>query len=88
MLARQKAEMHAELVTKYLDKYGTDLSRLPDDDYVLWYIGQHVHKSGQYDLFPRLYFDLGFVGAKLRVTGPSDLLSDYSKYREFLDKVS
>ena len=80
--------MHAELVSRYMDVYGGDLSKLPDDDYTLWFIGQHIHRSGRYDIFPKLYFDLDFVGTKLRVTGPSDLLSDYRKYGDFLDRVS
>ncbi|XP_043203417.1 apoptotic protease-activating factor 1-like isoform X5 [Amphibalanus amphitrite] len=86
--SEQKAEMHGKLVERYLVEYGSDLSRLPDDDYTLWFIGQHVHRSGQHHLFPRFYFDLGFVGNKLRVTGPSDLLSDFRKYGEFLDRDS
>jgi hypothetical protein len=34
--------------------------------------------------FPKLYLDLEFIGAKLKVTGPGDLLVDYKKYGSFI----
>ena len=37
--------------------------------------------------FPMLYFNLEFVVEKLAVTGPSDLLNDYEKYKEHLDQT-
>jgi hypothetical protein len=37
--------------------------------------------------FPRLYFNLEFLVEKLAVTGPSDLLNDYAKYHEHLDRT-
>lgn len=33
------------------------------------------------DVFSTLYFDLEFLQAKLRVTGPADLIRDFKKYR-------
>ncbi|XP_037087040.1 apoptotic protease-activating factor 1-like isoform X3 [Pollicipes pollicipes] len=82
----EKRELHALLLDRYLEACGGDYGRLPDDEYILWFIGHHVHGAGRYELFPSLYFSLAFVGNKLRATGPSDLLNDYRKYAAFLDQ--
>ncbi|KDR14803.1 Apoptotic protease-activating factor 1 [Zootermopsis nevadensis] len=34
--------------------------------------------------FPKLYLDLEFIGAKLKVTGPLHILVDYRKYSAFI----
>ncbi|PSN50314.1 hypothetical protein C0J52_10118 [Blattella germanica] len=35
-------------------------------------------------MFPKLYLDLEFVGAKLKYTGPGDVLVDYKKYNQLI----
>jgi hypothetical protein len=34
--------------------------------------------------FPKLYLDLEFIGDKVKVTGPGDVLVDYKKYSKFI----
>lgn len=81
----RKSELHARLLERYLAQCGDDYGRLQDDYYMLWYIGHHVFHAGRHQLFAQLYFSLPFIGAKLRATGTSDLLSDFRKYAEFID---
>jgi hypothetical protein len=48
-----------------------------------------LNEAEMWSEFPNLYLDLEFIGAKLKVTGPGDLLVDYKKYSSFITgKVS
>lgn len=37
-----------------------------------------------YHYFQQIYFDLQFIGEKLRITGTADLLVDIRKYLDFI----
>lgn len=43
-----------------------------------------MYKSGNHQLFPKVYLNLLFIGQKIRITGPADLLVDIRKYHEFI----
>jgi len=76
--------LHERLISQYQLKCDSEFEKLPDDDYIHFYLGYHLHKSRQVSLFPQIYLNLLFVGEKLRLCGPADLLTDLRKYREFI----
>lgn len=77
-------ESHKRLVDQYVDVCGGEFHKLPDDGYIHFYLGYHLYKSKSYHYFQKIYFDLQFIGEKLRITGPSDLLVDIRKYLDFI----
>lgn len=58
-----------------------DISDLPDDKYFHFFIGYHLKEGNIKDIFPKLYFDFGFLEQKLRSTGLPNLLGDLDKYK-------
>ena len=77
-------ELHKKLLDSYKSVSGGKFSNLPNDNYIFFYIGHHLNEAQMWSEFPELYLDLEFVGAKLKATGPGDLLVDYKKYRKFI----
>jgi hypothetical protein len=79
-------ELHKKLLDRYKSVSGGKFSNLPNDNYIYFYIGHHLNEAQMWSEFPGLYLDLEFVGAKLKATGPGDLLVDYKKYRRFITR--
>lgn len=77
-------DLHKKLLDSYKSVSGGKFSNLPNDNYIYFYIGHHLSEAQMWSEFPGLYLDLEFVGAKLKATGPGDLLVDYKKYRRFI----
>jgi len=50
---------------------------MEDDGYIHWNLIQHMQKANMTDDVYNLLTDLSWVSAKLRVTGPADLLNNY-----------
>jgi apoptotic protease-activating factor len=73
-----------KLINSYRSVSGVNFSNLQNDNYIYSYIGYHLYEAQMMSEFPKLYLDLDFVGAKLKVTGPGDILVDYKKYRVFI----
>lgn len=69
---------------RYGEKCNSEFHKLPNDGYIHFHLGYHLCKAGQTELFPKIFFDLRFIGEKLKVTGPADLLLDFRKYRNFI----
>lgn len=80
----QWTQLHKSVIEKYRIYCNDDFSKLPDDNYIYWYIGHHLEAAKLFDEFPRLFFDLDFIQAKIMHTGLSDLLLDLRKYRKYI----
>jgi APAF-1 helical domain len=76
--------VHRKLVDAYVSKCGGEFGSLPNDNYIFWFLGYHLYKGGCSHLFPQIYLNLNFIAAKLRATGPSDLLNDFRKYVDYI----
>lgn len=85
--AEEKQLMHEKLVESYQisealsNRTEPNISDLPDDKYFHFYIGYHLKESGMLELFPKLYFDFGFIEQKLRYTGLPNTLGDFNSYK-------
>lgn len=69
-----------------------DFGLLPDDDYIHYYIGQHMQLADQDSFvdeitFDDIFFDLKFIEMKLR-KDPKDILYDYQTYKNMFKNVS
>ncbi|XP_049805088.1 apoptotic protease-activating factor 1-like [Schistocerca nitens] len=82
----KKRELHRKLLEAYSKICDGDFSKLPNDNYIYTYFGYHIDEAEMWDLYSNLFISLPFVQAKLKVTGPGDLLLDYRKYRSNIDK--
>lgn len=71
---------HTRLILAYKGSCNNDFSRLIDDNYIYQYIGYHLRAAGFRNDF-KIYFDLKFIGAKIKATGIGDILKDFSIYR-------
>lgn len=80
----EEQSRHAKLVYQYLDTCAGDWHRLPDDGYIYFYLCYHLYKAKLTEQFEKAYLSLLFLGEKLRVTGPADLLVDVRKYNDFI----
>ncbi|KAJ9575328.1 hypothetical protein L9F63_025720, partial [Diploptera punctata] len=79
-----KKALHKRLLDCYMTVCKGNFSELPNDNYIFSYIGHHLYEAEMWSEFPKLYLDLEFIGAKLKITGPGDLLVDYKKYRKHI----
>jgi len=75
---------HRKLIDAYMRKCNSDFGALPNDNYIFWFLGYHLYKAEYTEMFPKAYLNLHFISAKLRATGPSDLLNDYRKYGDYI----
>lgn len=80
--------LHEKLVQNYLEVSENDFAKLPDDNYIFTYIGYHLVEAKQFHHFPKLYFDLNFIGAKIKTVGIAGLVGDFVRYREYIINVS
>ena len=56
---------------------------MEDDGYIHWNLIRHMLKAGMTDIDAyNLLINLSWVAAKLRITGPADLLNDYISVRK------
>ncbi|CAK1585532.1 unnamed protein product [Parnassius mnemosyne] len=59
-----------------------------DDGYIAFYIGYHIlntkNLSNKWSLFNKLFLDLKFLGNKVRLTGPADVIMDLQKYETYI----
>jgi len=75
---------HRKLIDAYLNNCQMDYGALPNDNYIFWFLGYHLYKAEYTHLFSEIYLNLDFISAKLRATGPSDLLNDFRKYEDYI----
>ncbi|XP_046440097.1 apoptotic protease-activating factor 1-like isoform X2 [Daphnia pulex] len=88
MSAEEQRNAHRKLVDSYFAECKDNFGELPDDNYIFWFLGYHLYKAEYTEFFPRVYLNLSFVSAKLRATGPSDLLNDFRKYKDYISEIS
>lgn len=75
-----------------LKNYGYyDINNLPvelaDDGYIAYYIGYHISHTQCTEMlnyFNKLYLNLKFLGNKVRLTGPADVIMDIQKYVNYI----
>lgn len=79
-------QLHAKLVSNYLEACNNDFAQLPNDNYIFTYIGYHLIEAKRYQDFPDLYFDLNFIGAKIKAVGIAGLVGDFVRYRQYITK--
>ncbi|XP_053669399.1 uncharacterized protein LOC128719787 [Anopheles marshallii] len=82
-------KLHRRLLKNYSIREKLDNRReleltneFPNDDYFHFYIGYHIDKAGEHDLFPVLYQDFGFLEQKLRIAGLANTVGDLRKYQD------
>lgn len=82
-----------KLHSDFLKSYQYDVNKQPpveitDDGYIAFYIGYHIkntkNHSNRWKLFNQLYLDLKFLGNKVRLTGPADVILDLQKYENHI----
>lgn len=83
-----KVDQINKLHVEVLRNYGyRDLETLPielaDDGYIAFYIGYHLDHAKKDEkslFFNKLFMNLKFLGSKVRLTGPADVMMDFQKY--------
>ena len=87
MGADEQRDAHRKLINSYFAECKNNYGALPDDNYIFWFLGYHLYKAEYTELFPRVYLNLSFISAKLHATGPSDLLNDFRKYKDYISET-
>nr|BBE37738.1 apoptotic protease-activating factor-1 [Bombyx mori] len=81
-------KLHDELLNSYRYDSETAPTEIVDDGYIAFYIGFHILKTKnlhqKWSLFSKLYLDLRFLGNKVRLTGPDDVMLDLQKYENYI----
>lgn len=77
-------DKHVRLISAYKKSCNDDFSRLNDDNYIYQYIGYHLKRADSIKDF-KIYFDLKFIGAKIKATGIGDILKDFNIYRKEIE---
>ena len=86
-LRQWHSNAHRKLIDSYFAECKDNFGALPDDNYIFWFLGYHLYKAEYTEFFPRVNLNLSFVSAKLRATGPSDLLNDFRKYKDYISEI-
>ncbi|XP_023242711.1 apoptotic protease-activating factor 1-like isoform X2 [Centruroides sculpturatus] len=86
---KDKQALHQNFVNQYLEKCHVDKNNynyglLPDDKYIYYFLAYHLYNA-QDERLEKIFLDLNFVENKLKFAGPSDLLNDYSVYRDYFN---
>jgi hypothetical protein len=63
-----------------------DFSSLDDDGYVFWNLVHHMLEAKQQGEAMQLLTNLAWVTKKLEVCGPADIINDYIKINELVQK--
>lgn len=79
-------ELHRSLINNYLKVADDCFANLPNDNYIFTYIGHHLLSAELWDTFPKVYFDLNFIGAKIKTTGIADLVGDFKRYKKYITR--
>ncbi|KAL0830687.1 hypothetical protein ABMA28_002824 [Loxostege sticticalis] len=81
----EKKKLHSDFLKSYQYDVNKQLPvEITDDGYIAFYIGYHIlntkNLNNRWSLFNKLYLDLKFLGNKVRLTGPADVILDLQKY--------
>ncbi|CAH0586879.1 unnamed protein product [Chrysodeixis includens] len=78
------SKLHAEFLNSYKYYNTNPPVEIVDDGYIAFFIGYHIkhtdNLNDKYGLFNKLFLNLKFLGNKVRLTGPADVMSDLQKY--------
>ncbi|CAK1555184.1 unnamed protein product [Leptosia nina] len=81
-------KIHCDFLKNY--KYDTNNApvEIEDDGYIAYYIGYHLYHTqnlnNRWSLFEKIFLDLKFLGNKVRLTGPADVILDLQKYENYI----
>lgn len=81
---KDKIFRHKKLINEYKRISNGNFANLPNDNYIFQYIGYHLHEAQMYNEYSNIYFDLNFIGAKIKATGIADLLRDFEVYEKYI----
>ncbi|XP_032220712.2 apoptotic protease-activating factor 1 isoform X2 [Nematostella vectensis] len=81
-LSTDKVALHAKIIDRYRDVYGGKFDVMEDDHYIHWNLIRHMLKANMVEDTYTLITSLSWVVSKLKVTGPSDVISDYISVRD------
>lgn len=81
----KQRERHCKLISAYKRTCSNNYAQLPNDNYIYQYIGYHLSEAKLDDEFV-VYFDLNFIGAKIKATGIADLIRDFEVYEDYITK--
>ncbi|KAJ8716732.1 hypothetical protein PYW07_003359 [Mythimna separata] len=77
-------KLHSDFLNSYNYNSATPPLEIIDDGYIAFYIGYHIKHTDNYNdkwgLFNKLFLNLKFLGNKVRLTGPADVMSDLQNY--------
>ncbi|KAK5650442.1 hypothetical protein RI129_001471 [Pyrocoelia pectoralis] len=76
---------HKKLISAYKRVSNDNFANLPNDNYIYQYLGYHLKQAQCFNEFS-VYFDLKFIGAKIRAIGTADLLRDYQVYKTYITR--
>nr|QQK86043.1 apoptotic protease-activating factor 1 [Spodoptera litura] len=83
-------KLHAEFLNSYHYNTTNPPLEIIDDGYIAFYIGYHIKHTDNYNdmwtLFNKLFLNLKFLGNKVRLTGPADVMSDLQNYESYIVK--
>lgn len=84
-------KLHSDFLNSYhYDNINTTSAEILDDGYIAYYIGYHIlntkNLNQKWALFNKLFLDLKFLGNKVRLTGPDDVMIDLQKYESYIAK--
>ncbi|KAK9887027.1 hypothetical protein WA026_019952 [Henosepilachna vigintioctopunctata] len=74
-----KKKFHQKLIASYEDRY--ELHKLPDDNYILLFLGYHLKQADMIDKFEN-FLDLRFIEHKIRIVGVNNMEQDLKLYGE------
>lgn len=83
-----KIKLHDNFLSSY--HYSKEYApvEIADDGYMAFYVGYHILNTQNYNekwsLFKKLFLDLKFLGNKVRLTGPADVILDLQKYENYI----
>lgn len=83
--AAKLVQQHQNLISAYKHITNNNFANLPNDNYIFQYIGYHLKEAHLFDEFS-IYFDLNFIGAKIKAIGTADLLRDFHLYRHHITR--
>lgn len=83
-----KIKLHDSFLNSYNYTKNNAPVEIVDDGYMAYYVGYHIlntqNYNGKWSLFKKLFLDLKFLGNKVRLTGPADVILDLKKYESYI----
>ncbi|XP_063783920.1 apoptotic protease-activating factor 1 isoform X2 [Pseudophryne corroboree] len=80
--------LHAKLVAQYHKHYSQVLPTAEKEDCVYWYhyLAYHMAQANMHQDLCSLLFSLDWLKSKTRLFGPAQLIHEFVRYRDILDK--